>query len=339
MNSLGISSGGGGSGSGSRGPRGISVSNVTFQDNGDGTTDITFHMSDGTTYGPFGGSLINDNLLQLNKISIEGTNETDKFLIKNNSGSEVFKVDTTNGRVDVNGWVYFNNLTHNRVVINNSGGALSTLDYSATPEANSLVQYDSSGNIECNSLTAGGSIYFSNLTNDRVVINNNLGLISTMEYATAATNDALVQRDGSGNITGNTINGSLGAFSKTADAATNLLTLTNPSSHEDATAAIHFTVNDKTSSIVLNQEGAFFIGGADYNKRFEVRNGDGNAVFRVNTNQDKIDVLNLYLIGSVTSPGRKKRENEPKMRAVGVQFESKLFLLRSLKSVSKVSQR
>jgi len=207
MNSLGIGpSSLASGGSGGRGARGISVSNITFQDLGDGTTDITFHMSDGTTYGPFGGSLINDNLMQLNKISIEGTNESDKFLVKDNSGNEVFKVDTSNGQLTLNGTL-ITGLTASQVVVTDESSHLTTLPYAPVATNNALVQYDSSGNINCDSLTAnvqlsvtqnlsvGGTISCSSLANDRVVINNGSGLISTMEYATAATNNALVQRE------------------------------------------------------------------------------------------------------------------------------------------------
>ena len=52
----------GGGGPGPRGPRGVGISSANLVDNNDGTTTISFDMSDNTTLGPFPSSLVSDVL-------------------------------------------------------------------------------------------------------------------------------------------------------------------------------------------------------------------------------------------------------------------------------------
>lgn len=101
VNSLGIPIGGGGAGGigprGIAGTNGVGISNITFTDNNDGSVTINITMTDATTYGPFIGTLVSDDLISLNKLSITGTNLADKFLIKKADTSTMFTVNTITG--------------------------------------------------------------------------------------------------------------------------------------------------------------------------------------------------------------------------------------------------
>lgn len=95
-----ITNGGGEDGStGARGAQGVSVSNITSVDNNDGTVDLTFHLSDGSTIGPITNSLVSDSLIALDKIELSGTDDINKMVVKDNLGNIIFNVNTVTGSV------------------------------------------------------------------------------------------------------------------------------------------------------------------------------------------------------------------------------------------------
>lgn len=66
---------------GERGYPGVGVTSIDFVDNNDGTTELTFNMSNGTTQGPFTNTLTSDNLV------VSGlTVNSDEIYIGNNAG-------------------------------------------------------------------------------------------------------------------------------------------------------------------------------------------------------------------------------------------------------------
>lgn len=89
----------GGGGRGPRGATGIGISTIDMVDNNDGSVDLSFNMSNSTTLGPYTATLTSDNLLALNKISVTGTNATDKFVIAKADSSTLLACDTTNAVV------------------------------------------------------------------------------------------------------------------------------------------------------------------------------------------------------------------------------------------------
>lgn len=96
VNSLGLSGnegGGGGGGNGAPGRTGTGISNITFDDNNDGSVTIHVSMTDGTSY-TGSGTLVSDNIISLNKLNLTGTNMFDKFVVKDNAGQYVFVVAT-----------------------------------------------------------------------------------------------------------------------------------------------------------------------------------------------------------------------------------------------------
>jgi len=87
------------SGTGERGPRGFpgtGIEDITFDDNNDGSVTINITMTDATTYGPFTGTLVSDNIIALNKLSLTGTSEGEKLIVKNSGGNTIFQVNTIN---------------------------------------------------------------------------------------------------------------------------------------------------------------------------------------------------------------------------------------------------
>lgn len=307
MNSLGISSAGG-SGSGSPGPRGISVSNITFQDNGDGTTDITFHMSDGTTYGPFGGTLINDNLLQLNKISLEGTDETDKFLVKDNDDNVIFNVDTSSGKISSSTIIPQGSVslgeTNNRWPSGNFNYVYSAGNFDGTTTTilvrNESTHVDAGVSIGSQIGSAyKGSINFKNdgieFTDDVVGSTGKslgssdkqwLNVYGTTGHFTNLNvgNEMTVQGD-FGAI--GSLSGESASLSNSADEATNLIVLSNPSAHGNATTGINFKINtgenEKSRAIYLDKDGnlnaeeCFAVKTVSTDACFTFKNSNGNG--------------------------------------------------------------
>lgn len=93
----------GGSGSnngGERGPRGIAgrgIQSITTQDNNNGTINLTINYDDGTPSDTFINSLVSDTLIQLEKLTLEGTNNTVKFSINQADETVIYKCDTVAG--------------------------------------------------------------------------------------------------------------------------------------------------------------------------------------------------------------------------------------------------
>jgi hypothetical protein len=56
---------------GQRGIQGVGISSITFVDNLDGSVNLTFHMTDDTTQGPFTSSLVSDTL-DVSSLTING---------------------------------------------------------------------------------------------------------------------------------------------------------------------------------------------------------------------------------------------------------------------------
>ena len=89
-----------GTGSGERGPRGpqgingVGISSVTTVDNNDGSLSLTVNLTDGSTQGPFVNTLVSDTLINLNKLSLEGTNDFNKLKVSKADGQILFNVDT-----------------------------------------------------------------------------------------------------------------------------------------------------------------------------------------------------------------------------------------------------
>jgi hypothetical protein len=100
VNSLGVSTNIPSTGPAGRSGRGIS--SLNFVDNNDGSVTITVNLDDGSTQGPFTGTLTSDSLVALNELTLTRTNLVTKFLVQNSSGAEVFKVDTVNSKVFFN---------------------------------------------------------------------------------------------------------------------------------------------------------------------------------------------------------------------------------------------
>jgi hypothetical protein len=97
LNQIGGSSG---SGNGERGPRGIAgrgIQSITTQDNNNGTINLTINYDDGTPSDTFVNSLVSDTLIQLEKLTLEGTNNTVKFSINQADETVIYKCDTVAG--------------------------------------------------------------------------------------------------------------------------------------------------------------------------------------------------------------------------------------------------
>ena len=91
---------GGGSGSGERGPQGLpgrGIASITTQDNNDGTINLTINYDDESEPDVFVNSLVSDSLIQLDKLTLEGTNNSTKFSINQADETVIFKSDTVDG--------------------------------------------------------------------------------------------------------------------------------------------------------------------------------------------------------------------------------------------------
>ena len=94
-----VGSSGSGSG-GERGPRGIAgrgIQSITTQDNNNGTINLTINYDDGSPSDTFVNSLVSDTLIQLEKLTLEGTNNTVKFSINQVDETVIYKCDTVAG--------------------------------------------------------------------------------------------------------------------------------------------------------------------------------------------------------------------------------------------------
>jgi hypothetical protein len=91
---------GNGNGSSERGPRGIAgrgIQSITTQDNNNGSINLTISYDDGTPSDTFVNSLVSDTLIQLDRLTLEGSNNEVKFMIKQQDETVMFKSDTANG--------------------------------------------------------------------------------------------------------------------------------------------------------------------------------------------------------------------------------------------------
>ena len=91
---------GGGSGSGERGPQGLpgrGIASITTQDNNDGSINLTINYDDGSPSDTFTNTLVSDTLLQLEKLTLEGTNNSTKFSIKQADETIMFQCNTLDG--------------------------------------------------------------------------------------------------------------------------------------------------------------------------------------------------------------------------------------------------
>ena len=91
---------GSGTGSGERGPRGVAgrgISSITTQDNADGSINLTINYNDGSPSETFVNTLVSDTLLQLEKLTLEGTNNSTKFSIKQADETIMFQCNTLDG--------------------------------------------------------------------------------------------------------------------------------------------------------------------------------------------------------------------------------------------------
>jgi hypothetical protein len=177
VNSLGLSSASGSGTQGPAGPPGRGISSVTFVDNNDGSVTLTFNMSDGTTEGPFTSTLVSDDLISLNELTLTGANLATKLNVVNNSGTTIFGVNTVNGLL------------------------ITSL------AANSLVQTNSSSQlIASNALPSSLTITSATLSSPTL----------SGTVATSLTVSSLVQTNASGNlIASNTLPSSLSLSSST----------------------------------------------------------------------------------------------------------------------------
>jgi len=85
---------------GQRGPRGVNgrgIESITTQDNNNGTINLTFTYDDGSEPDVFVNSLVSDSLIQLDKLTLEGNNNTTKFSINQADETVIFKCDTVDG--------------------------------------------------------------------------------------------------------------------------------------------------------------------------------------------------------------------------------------------------
>jgi len=91
---------GNGNGSGERGPRGVAgrgIGSITSQDNADGSINLTINYDDGSPSETFVNTLVSDTLLQLEKLTLEGTNNSTKFSIKQADETIMFQCNTLDG--------------------------------------------------------------------------------------------------------------------------------------------------------------------------------------------------------------------------------------------------
>ena len=127
--------GGGGTGTGLRGLTGVSVDNIQLIDNNDGSIALNFSMSNGSTIGPISASLVSDSLIALNKISLEGTNDTDKLLIKDFDNNIVFNVNSLDNVVTI---TEINNEDVNKLKLDNMDGFTEANKFVLTNSNNSF---------------------------------------------------------------------------------------------------------------------------------------------------------------------------------------------------------
>ena len=85
---------------GERGLTGRGITSITSTDNENGTITLTINYSDGTL-DTFTNNLISDTLIQLDKLTLEGTNDATKFQIKNNETTSIFNVNSDSGLTDI----------------------------------------------------------------------------------------------------------------------------------------------------------------------------------------------------------------------------------------------
>jgi hypothetical protein len=109
-----------GTGSGERGPRGpqgingVGISSITTVDNNDGSLSLTVNLTDGTTQGPFTNTLVSDTLINLNKLSLEGTDDVNKLLVKQANETLVMNANSVNGVVEIP------NLKSDKLIVGNT---------------------------------------------------------------------------------------------------------------------------------------------------------------------------------------------------------------------------
>lgn len=98
-NSLGLTylnyGGGGGGAQGPQGPQGLGVSSISFVDNSNGTTTLTFHMTDGSTQGPFTTNFTSDTITNVNQLTLTNTGNTNKLEVLDSNNNTAFNVNTS----------------------------------------------------------------------------------------------------------------------------------------------------------------------------------------------------------------------------------------------------
>ena len=91
----------------SSGTVGRGIQNIQSIDNQDGIITFNITYTDGLTQSA-SHSLVSDSLINLNKLTLEGTNADDKLLVRQFNGEPLFQVDTTEPGIILNGKTLIN---------------------------------------------------------------------------------------------------------------------------------------------------------------------------------------------------------------------------------------
>ena len=265
---------------GPAGDAGNGIANITFDDNNNGSVTITITMDDATEFGPFTGTLVSDNIISLNQLTLTGTDLADKFTVSDNATNTVFTVDTLAKTITSNGSFFIKYAASGTLydaleIENTSADADSTVGIRFKGRGTSAEDLEGAISL----LTAGfdfskpiivpslESVGFSTVTiNNAGTVTSALRLSNSNAAANSRVNLEMVSRNaaGSGNVTGNIYFGEAGfSFDRnlvaTADFAGNpktLLSLSNSNAAGDSTARIEFrSRNSAGSSLVTNYFG------------------------------------------------------------------------------------
>jgi len=176
-------------------------------------------------------------------IILSGTDNTDKFVIKDDADTTIFNVDTANDIITANATIT-TGLTANKIVTTNGSSNLNTISYSSSSSANAIVQYDGSGNIDCDALTASSATISGNCT-----VNN---LYSSSGGTIGGGGNPFANIVLTGNVTG--MNAS---FTKD-DSSNDSTTLTLSNTGDKGTKILFYSnLGSNNGSLTFNESGNF----------------------------------------------------------------------------------
>ena len=168
---------------------------VVFDPN-DGIDDI---MGDNQTINgnvQFTGTVSYNNPIQINTLSLSGTNSLNKLNVKRQNGITIFNVDTTNSVVDIDaanlntkdayidgpltvtGTIDLSGYSGDQILALDFSQRLTTFNYSPASLTSSLVYRDASGNFSAATITAANisTSRVSNASEANLSVNHNAGV-------------------------------------------------------------------------------------------------------------------------------------------------------------------